>query len=72
MSIYFAQALGRSYARRRPHPAPPDPEPLPARGVPRAHCHGLFDALNDFSAEALSGIQERVTRSFSNEGIITV
>ena len=38
-------------------------------GVPRAHCHGLFDALNDFSAEALSGIQERVTRSFSNEGI---
>ncbi len=38
-------------------------------GTPREHCQLLFEALSDLSPEELSSIQERVTRSFSNEGI---
>ena len=38
-------------------------------GEPRAHCRRLFDALADLSGEQLTSVQERVTRSFSNEGI---
>jgi uncharacterized circularly permuted ATP-grasp superfamily protein len=38
-------------------------------GVPREHCRQLYDALTQLSADELSSIQERVTRSFSNEGI---
>ena len=38
-------------------------------GEPRAHCQRLFDALSDLSHEQLTSIQDRVTRSFSNEGI---
>ncbi len=38
-------------------------------GEPRAHCQRLFDALSEFSHEQLASIQDRVTRSFSNEGI---
>ncbi len=38
-------------------------------GAPREHCSQLHDTLADFSAEELDGIQERVNRSFSNEGI---
>ncbi|MYC34514.1 MAG: circularly permuted type 2 ATP-grasp protein [Chloroflexi bacterium] len=38
-------------------------------GEPRAHCQRLWDALDNFSDEQLSSIQERVTRSFSSEGI---
>ena len=38
-------------------------------GTPREHCRPLFEALSELSVEELSSIQERVTRSFSNEGI---
>ena len=38
-------------------------------GAPREHCRVLHDALQRLSDDALRGIQERVTRSFSNEGI---
>ena len=38
-------------------------------GSPRDHCRPLFDTLSRLSAEDLAGIQERVTRSFSTEGI---
>ncbi len=38
-------------------------------GSPREHCRPLFEALSDLSREELSSIQDRVTRSFSNEGI---
>ena len=38
-------------------------------GTPRAHCHGLYEALTQLSSEELGSIQERVTRSFSNAGI---
>ena len=38
-------------------------------GEPRAHCQRLRDALDNFSDEQLTSIQERVTRSFSSEGI---
>ena len=38
-------------------------------GVPREHCQQLHESLNQLSAEELGSIQERVTRSFSNEGI---
>ncbi len=38
-------------------------------GTPREHCRPLFEALSELSTEELSSIQERVTRSFSNEGI---
>ena len=38
-------------------------------GEPREHCRRLHESLCRLSAEELSSIQERVTRSFSNEGI---
>ncbi len=38
-------------------------------GSPREHCGPLHEALRALGAEELSSIQERVTRSFSNEGI---
>ena len=38
-------------------------------GQPREHCQRLFRTLSNLADEELSGIQERVTRSFSNEGI---
>ena len=40
-----------------------------ADGTPREHCRPLFETLNNLSAEELGNIQDRVTRSFSNEGI---
>ena len=38
-------------------------------GAPREHCRPLHEDLCRLSGEELSSIQERVTRSFSNEGI---
>ena len=38
-------------------------------GAPREHSQELHQALLDLSVEEANGIQERVTRSFSNEGI---
>ncbi len=38
-------------------------------GTPRAHCHALFDTLRRMPDDELSSMQDRVTRSFSNEGI---
>ena len=38
-------------------------------GSPREHCRALYDTLQRLSEDELNGIQERVTRSFSNEGI---
>ncbi len=38
-------------------------------GTPRNHCSQLYQTLLEISKEELSTIQERVTRSFSNEGI---
>ena len=38
-------------------------------GTPREHCRRLHETLSQLSVEALSSIQERVTRSFYNEGI---
>ncbi len=38
-------------------------------GAPREHCRLLQQALADFTSEAMVSIQERVNRSFSNEGI---
>ena len=38
-------------------------------GTPRQHCAQLYEALREMSSEELTIIQERVTRSFSNEGI---
>ena len=38
-------------------------------GVPRAHFRALYEALKQLSPEEVGSIQERVTRSFSNEGI---
>ena len=38
-------------------------------GAPRAHCRLLCDALAGFSGAELGEIQERVARSFRNEGI---
>ena len=38
-------------------------------GTPREHWRLLHETLNQLSAGELSSIQERVTRSFSNEGI---
>ena len=38
-------------------------------GTPREHCQQLYETLTQFSAEELNSIQERVARSFSNEGI---
>ena len=38
-------------------------------GAPREHCLGVYEALVRLSGEDLANIQDRVTRSFSNEGI---
>ena len=38
-------------------------------GSPREHCLGLHEVLGLLSSEELGSIQERVTRSFSNESI---
>ena len=38
-------------------------------GAPREYCRALYDALRRFSADELGAIQERVTHSFSTEGI---
>ena len=38
-------------------------------GTPREHCRRLYETLTGLSAVELGTIQERVTRSFSNEGI---
>ena len=38
-------------------------------GTPREHCRALYDALRQLSVDDLASMQERVTRSFSNEGI---
>ena len=38
-------------------------------GAPREHCRLLQQALSDLTLEAMVSIQERVNRSFSNEGI---
>ena len=40
-----------------------------ADGAPREHCRPLYDTLSQLTAADLGSIQERVTRSFSNEGI---
>ena len=37
--------------------------------MPREQCSQLYQALRELSVEELTTIQERVTRSFSNEGI---
>ncbi len=39
------------------------------RGEPRDHCRAVYEALQGVSREELETIQERVTRSFSQEGI---
>ena len=44
-------------------------EVLRPDGAPRAHCRLLCDALAGFSGAELGEIQERVARSFRNEGI---
>ena len=44
-------------------------EVLRPDGAPRAHCRLLCDALAEFSGAELGEIQERVARSFRNEGI---
>ena len=36
---------------------------------PREHYRQLYETLQEFSAEQMTGIQEQVTRSFYNEGI---
>ena len=38
-------------------------------GTPREHCRALLDTLRELSPDELSNMQDRVTRSFSNEGI---
>ena len=38
-------------------------------GTPREYCRPLYDALRRFSADELGAVQERVTHSFSTEGI---
>jgi uncharacterized circularly permuted ATP-grasp superfamily protein len=38
-------------------------------GTPREHCRRLHETLSQLSEDDLSSIQERVTRSFYNEGI---
>ena len=40
-----------------------------ADGTPREHCRALYDTLRAVSGEEIGSIQDRVTRSFSNEGI---
>ena len=38
-------------------------------GAPREHCRHVYDTLTELSREELVNIQDRVSRSFSNEGI---
>ena len=38
-------------------------------GTPRSHCEPLHETLAQLTSEELVGMQERVTRSFSDEGI---
>ena len=38
-------------------------------GTPRERCRQLYETLTRLSAEEINAIQDRVTRSFSNEGI---
>ncbi len=38
-------------------------------GAPHEHCRQLYDTLTQLSEEEIVSIQERVTRSFENEGI---
>ena len=38
-------------------------------GAPREHCRQLYDALGLLTAEELSSVQERVTLSFSTDGL---
>ena len=38
-------------------------------GTPRAHCRALHDVLAGLAEDEMNGMQERVTRSFSDEGI---
>ena len=38
-------------------------------GTPREHCEALYDTLLRLPDDELASMQERVTRSFSNEGI---
>ena len=38
-------------------------------GAPREHCKQVYETLTQLSEEELVNIQDRVTRSFSNEGI---
>ena len=38
-------------------------------GSPREYCRQLYETLTEFSSQGLANIQDRVTRSFSNEGI---
>ena len=38
-------------------------------GAPREHCKHVYDTLTELSREELVNIQDRVSRSFSNEGI---
>ena len=44
-------------------------EMFKADGVPREHFREVYDALTELSREELVNIQDRVSRSFSNEGI---
>ena len=44
-------------------------EVLQPDGTPRAHCRALYDLLAETSGVELGDVQERVTRSFLNEGI---
>ncbi len=44
-------------------------EMLQPNGEPREHSRLLYEALRQISSDEINSIQERVTRSFSNEGI---
>ena len=44
-------------------------EVLRPDGTPRDHCRFLYEALTEISGTELGEVQERVTRSFLNEGI---
>ncbi len=44
-------------------------EMLQPNGEPREHSRLLYETLRQFSSDEIGSIQDRVTRSFSNEGI---
>ncbi|MDE2756391.1 MAG: circularly permuted type 2 ATP-grasp protein, partial [Acidobacteriota bacterium] len=44
-------------------------EMLQPNGEPREHSRLLYETLCQLSSDEINSIQERVTRSFSNEGI---